>query len=260
MVGKFTEIIPARPTINAHRHPFDNVKTPMNANTADLFSKLMAGIITAAEQQTMNFYMNVSAQYHNDLGRQLFAEIGMVEEEHVTQYESLKDPNCTWLENWLMHEYTECYLYWSCAQDETDANIKKIWSEHFEMEVAHLKRVAELLKKYEKKAITDVIPAPEFPEPLKFGQNKKYIRDVITNTAWTTNTREKYGDARKLSPDTDFCKYNSTVNGDPKTVASHAVIVETIKSLGEDYRYQESAHPLRELDDRKKDNVSVGKC
>ena len=29
--------------------------------------------------------------------------------------------------------------------------IKNIWKEHFEMEVAHLKRVAKLLEKYEKK-------------------------------------------------------------------------------------------------------------
>jgi hypothetical protein len=44
----------------------------------------------------------------------------MVEEEHVTQYESLKDPNCTWLEQWVMHEYTEAYLYYSAYVEEKD--------------------------------------------------------------------------------------------------------------------------------------------
>ena len=95
MVGKFTEIMPGRPTINEHRHPIDNVRYCMNAKRADSYTKLVANIITAAEQQTMNYYMNVAQFYHNDLGRKLFAEIGMVEEEHVTQYESLKDPTCT---------------------------------------------------------------------------------------------------------------------------------------------------------------------
>ena len=42
----------------------------------------------------------------------------MVEEQHVTQYGGLMDPNCTWLENLLLHEYTECYLYDSFYEDE----------------------------------------------------------------------------------------------------------------------------------------------
>ena len=36
--------------------------------------------------------MNVTGFYENDLGRQLYQEIGMIEEQHVSQYESLKDP------------------------------------------------------------------------------------------------------------------------------------------------------------------------
>jgi hypothetical protein len=32
----------------------------MNAQKSNLYSKLVAGIITAAEQQTMNYYMNIS--------------------------------------------------------------------------------------------------------------------------------------------------------------------------------------------------------
>ncbi len=95
LVGKFTEIMPGRPTLAHHRYPKDNLRKAMNADKSDLYSKLVANIITAAEQQTMNYYMNIAQWYKNDLGRQLYAEIGMVEEEHVTQYESLKDPTCT---------------------------------------------------------------------------------------------------------------------------------------------------------------------
>ena len=146
MVGKFTEIMPGRPTINEHRHPVDNVRYCMDATCADVYTKLVGNIITAAEQQTMNYYMNVAQFYNNDLGRRLFSEIGMVEEEHVTQYESLKDPTCTWLEQWVMHEYTECYLYYSMYKDEEDEYIKDIWHDHFEIEVAHLKLASQLLK------------------------------------------------------------------------------------------------------------------
>ena len=152
LVGKYTEIMPGRPTIAEHRYPSDDVSPHMNAEKADLYSKLVASTITAAEQQTMNYYMNIAQWYKNDLGRKLYAEIAMIEEAHVTQYESLKDPTLSWLEQWVMHEYCECWLYYSAMQDESDKYIKKIWNEHFKMEVSHLKAASRLLKKYENKS------------------------------------------------------------------------------------------------------------
>lgn len=74
----------------------------------------------------MNYYMNIAAFYKSDRGRKLYQEIGMIEEQHVTQYGALLDTKCTWLESLLMHEYTECYLYWSCFNDETDRPVKNL--------------------------------------------------------------------------------------------------------------------------------------
>ena len=58
LVGKYTEIMPARPTIAHHRFPKDNVRRCINSKTADKETILGSMIITAAEQQTMNYYMN----------------------------------------------------------------------------------------------------------------------------------------------------------------------------------------------------------
>ena len=60
LVGGYTEIMPGRPTIAEHRYPVDDLKNKMDATKAKMFSKLVACIITAAEQQTMNYYMNIS--------------------------------------------------------------------------------------------------------------------------------------------------------------------------------------------------------
>ncbi|MBO5394713.1 MAG: hypothetical protein J6A28_02275 [Clostridia bacterium] len=259
MVGKFTEIMPARPTIAHHRYPMDNVKLNIDNRTADAFTKLVTATITAAEQQTMNYYMNVAQLYKNNLGRKLFAEIGMVEEEHVTQYESLKDPNATWLEQWVMHEYAECYLYYSMALDESDEYIKKIWEDHFEMEVAHLKKAVECLEKYENKEYTDVCPEPNFPKPLRLGENKEYIRKVLEKTVNYTGDREGYTPLSKLPSEADFFKFQQIVNRDEKNVASHLVICKAIQKLGKDYRYQDAPNPIDCLNDRKKDNTSVGR-
>ena len=43
--------------------------------------------IVAGEQQTMNFYMNIGNTYETELGRALYAEIGQIEEQHVSHYE-----------------------------------------------------------------------------------------------------------------------------------------------------------------------------
>ncbi len=257
LVGKFTEIIPGRPTINEHRHPKDNVRYHMNAKTADPYTKLVANIITAAEQQTMNFYMNMAQMYKNNLGRKLFTEIAMVEEEHVSQYESLKDPTCTWLEQWVMHEYTECYLYYSMMNDETDEYIKQIWKEHFVMEVAHLKKASEMLQKYEKKAVKSVIPNPEFPKLLSFKGNKSYIRQVL-KTAGYTSVNEEYVPASELPEDARYFKHLKVVNKTDNNVASHVVINTAIKKFGQDYRFEEKPHPVKALQNRKEDNTTVG--
>ncbi len=258
MVGRYTEITPGRPTINEHRHPMDNVRLFMNSKKADNYTKLVGNIITAAEQQTMNFYMNMAQMYKNSLGRKLFTEIAMVEEEHVTQYESLKDPNMSWLEQWLMHEYTECYLYFSVMNDESDPYIKNIWQEHFEMEVAHLKKVAELLKKYERKSVKDVCPDPEFPTLLKFGGNKDYIRKVLETVGYTS-CNEEYVKVSELPEDNRFFCHLNRTNGKDEKVASHLVIEQHIKKFGKDYRYEDSPHPIKKLQNRKCDNTCVGR-
>ena len=38
-----------------------------------------------------------------------------------------------------MHQYTECYLYYSCMENECDERIRKIWERMFDEEVAHLR-------------------------------------------------------------------------------------------------------------------------
>ncbi len=259
LVGKFTEITPGRPTIAHHRHPIDNVRFSMDADCSDLYTKLVAGIITAAEQQTMNFYMNMGQMYKNELGRKLYTEIAMVEEEHVTQYESLKDPTCTWLEQWVMHEYTECYLYFSAFKDETDPYIKNIWEEHFEMECAHLKRAIECLKKYGRTDYTKVLPKPDFPKLLQFGPNVEYVREVLRNTVWCTAECEGYTSVDNLKT-CRFCDHNTKVNKATRYVASHLVIEKHIKKFNKDYRFEVKPNPIRELQNRKEDNTCVGLC
>jgi len=257
LVGRYTEIMPGRPTISEHRFPKDGIPVPLGKD-APLFDTLAAMIITAAEQQTMNYYMNVTGFYGNDLGRRLYQEIGMIEEQHVTQYESLMNPNMTWLECMLWHEYAECYLYWSCQQTETDPYIRSIWARHLEQEIAHLHKAAQLLEQFEGRCWQQVIPHPEFPAPLKLESNIDYVRKILC-TVQLTFKDQCLTPVQQLPASDPFFAYQDIVHEGKDSVASHQVIERTIAKFGRDYRFQVAEHPVAELRDRTRDDTQIGR-
>ncbi len=259
LVAKRTEITPGRPTIAEHRFPEDDVRRACDFKKADPVTRLNTAIITAAEQQTMNFYMNVGNTYPTEEGKKLFLEIAMIEEQHVTQYGCLMDTGCTWLTGLLEHEYTECYLYYSCALDEKDARIKKIWEALLEQELSHLHKAAELLEKYEKRDYSSVFPSPAFPEPLTFGKdNIPYIRKVLADTVRMTSKKEDYVKVADLKKEDVFFEHNKKVNGRAGEVPSHKVIESYLSAHGEDLRFETEPNPVPELACRTRDNTTVG--
>ncbi len=258
LVGRYTEIMPARPTISHHRCPLDSIRYHINKD-ADMLTKLHVNIITAAEQQTMNFYMNICNLYPTDLGRRLYQEIGMIEEQHVSQYGSLIDTNQTWYENLLMHMYTMCYLYYSCMKTETNQYIKDVWCAGFERSVAGLHLAAYLLREYDKKEVEDVIPDGTFPKLLELGPNIEYVREILKCTVDYTAKREEYVLVQNLAPNADFFKYQWIVNKETCTVPSHNVIDKHINRFGMDYRFEVAPNPIKELRNRREDNTTLGR-
>src|SRR3954469_7060668 len=119
ILQSYTDILPGRPTVDEHRHPEHDLKAPYDRRTAAPLSKLHALTIMSGEQQTHNFYMNVGPMYADPVARQLYAEIASIEEQHVTQYESIIDPQESWLEKWVMHEACEVYNYYGAMEQES---------------------------------------------------------------------------------------------------------------------------------------------
>ena len=258
LVKEYVEIMPGRPTIAEHRHPVDTVHRPVDFNTADVRTKLNTLIIVSAEQQTMNFYMNVGGLYYNDLGRQLYQEIAMIEEQHVTHYGSLLDPKATWLENLLLHQYVECFLYYSFAQDETDKHIRSIWEQCLEQEITHLHTAASLLAKFENKDWRQIVPGP-FPEPLHFKDTREYLRKVLGEQVELTVDLEDFVNVNELPDEHRFFWYQSRINHDVNTVPSHVVINKHQNKHQLDYRFQTEDHPVANLRDRRADNTDIGR-
>ncbi len=242
IVGYLTEIMPGRPTSDEHRHPYDEVRKPTDRKKADPRSLLHVMTLVAAEQQTMNFYMTVGNQPMNPIARGLYLEIAQIEEQHVTHYESMLDPTASWFEREVMHQYNECYLYYSFMQQEPDARIKQIWELHLNMEIEHLHRACDMLRRYEKRDPEEFLPK-ELPEPVLFEPNKQYIRQVLADQVNLTGNETEFVPIEQLPEDARYFQYQQVVN--EGGVPSEQVVEEHQRQLGREYRLEtEGAHPL----------------
>ena len=180
ILQSYTDILPGRPTVDEHRAPQDELRNPYDRASAAPLSKLHALTIMAAEQQTHNFYMNIGPMYSDPVARQLYAEIASIEEQHVTQYESIIDPEESWLEKWVMHEAAEVYNYYGCVEQESNPRIKAIWERFLDYELGHLNMVMELFKKHEKRDPAELLPET-LPDPIPFDSQRDFVRETLAN-------------------------------------------------------------------------------
>jgi len=244
LVGKLTEITPGRPTKAEHRHAFDEIRKPCDRKKADPLTKLFVLTLVAGEQQTMNFYMNLGNTFKEQVGRGLYQEIAQIEEQHVTQYGSLMDPNTPWIENALLHEYNECWLYWSFLEQEGDRQVKQIWETHLNMELSHLQAISEIARKQGIEP-EEVVPKA-FPKPLLFASQIDYVRDILATQVNFTAVETQIGPIDQLPENPRYRQVQEMVNA--HGVPSEDVIRDNMKKNGVDYRLEIAGeHPVPEL-------------
>jgi len=241
ITGTVTEIMPGRPNPEEFRHPHDDLRRHYEKHTVDPRSRLHVMTLVAAEQQTMNYYMNAGNIPVDPVARGLYLEIAMIEEQHVTHYESLLDPLETWFEQWLWHEYLEVWLYHSFMEQETDPRVKAIWELHLNMEIGQLKVAAEMLARYEGKDAALLLPAA-LPPAMTFEPNKEYVREILASQVdYRADGLDIVDADGKVTKATK--QYQSVVNGDGNF--SLDVIDLHREQFGTDYRLQpEGEHPI----------------
>jgi hypothetical protein len=246
LTDSLTEITPGRPTVVEHRHPYDDLRGHYETHTVDPLSRMHVMTIVAAEQQTMNFYMNHGADWIEPIARGLYAEIAMIEEQHVTHYESLLDPLDSWLKQLVFHEYNEVYMYWSMLQNEEDRRIRTIWELHLDMEIGQLQGACDLLRRYEGIEPEELLP-PALPDtPVTFEPNKAYVREILATQVDLRADGMAYVYDADLPDDHRSRRYRDIVNAGG--VPSEMVIDENRAANGRDRRDEtEGEHPVEAL-------------
>lgn len=174
----YSDIMPGRPTVDEHRAPEDDLREHYDKRTTSAITKFNAMTIMAGEHQTHDYYMHYGPWFADPLARQLYAEIASIEEQHVTQYESIIDPTETWTEKWLLHEANEVYNYYSCVIQEDNPRIKAIWERFLDYELGQLQYVMEVFKKMERRDPAEILPA-SLPEPIAYKSQREFVRKVL---------------------------------------------------------------------------------
>jgi hypothetical protein len=232
ILQSYTDIRPGRPTVIEHRDPADDLRDCYDKATALPLTKLNTLVLVAAEHQVHDYYMNIGPTFADPIARMLYAEIASIEEQHVTQYESVVDPTETWLEKWLLHEASEVYAYWSCAQQESNKRLKAIWERFVDYELGQLHFVGELMKSAERRDPADLLPS-KLPEPIKFESQREFIRSTLAGEVDLRTSGTKFINKKDEPANSPSSRYREQVNRDGSPS----------ETVAEGYRY----HPGTEL-------------
>jgi hypothetical protein len=224
ILQSYSDILPGRPTAEEHRAPEDDLREGYDKRTAAPLTKMHALTIMAGEHQTHDYYMTIGPLFSDPTARQLYAEIASVEEQHVTQYESIISPEETWMEKWMLHEANEVYNYWSCVQHEKNPRVKAIWERFLDYELGQLQVVMELFKQIERRDPAELLPE-RLPDPIPHESQRAFVRQVLANERDLHSVgRTTFLDKRELPPNNPSIAYRNQLNsqGSPSTAVAAA--------------------------------------
>lgn len=215
----YTDVVPGRTTSQHHRAPEDDLRDSYDKNEAALITKIHAAMITGAEYQTHDYYMNIGPTFADPVARQLYAEIASVEEQHVTQYSSLMDPDESFIEKWLVHEAMEVYAYASCAEQEDNARIKELWERFMDYELGHLNIACEWFKKVERRDPAEILGGG-LPKMMAFKSQRDFVRKVLEEEVDLRTDGTKYVPKEKESKASLAYRKQVNSQGIPSDVVS----------------------------------------
>lgn len=216
-----TDVVPGRPLDVQHTAPSDDLHVPYARGTAHPLSKLHVLFSSALAQHKHEHLVAVAPMSADPVRRQLYAEVASVEEQHITQFESLADGSETWLERWLLHEACEVFCAWSCLEYEKTPRFRAIWERLLEQELGHLAEARRIFEDHERRDAAEILPA-RFSEPISFESHRPFLRQLRETELELRAHASEFVPARMLSPESPSMECARALNagGSPSNIAA----------------------------------------
>ncbi|MBQ9264629.1 MAG: hypothetical protein IJ189_10570 [Clostridia bacterium] len=249
LLGGYIEIMPGRPMIACHRHPYDAIGTPTKEN--DALSRMAPFVLTAVSAGM--YRQHTHAREEDPILQALHLECALIQEQHLTHFATLQ-PDLPSLHRLLLAEDTLTYLFLSCAEAEENQDVKQMYQQEALHTQAHSQKLKEMIARTDGSA-----PAPiDWPPPLMLAPSKGYVRDALKHVGVTAR-RDKLVPVGSLPPGADFFRYQKRVCPREDQVPSHALLERRIGQTGSDYRYEIAPHPIPALRSRSRDETRIGR-
>lgn len=249
------ELMPGRPCIAAHRHPYDDVQPPLKDLMGSARTYVSLYLLHALSRSISRMAAD-ALQVESARARALYAELSLILSEHATQYGGLLALPLPPTLALALRAYAGSSVYHDLLAQEELPALQAAYQEARDACCAHLRKARAL------HAAAGGGPLPfekeELPPPLLLQAHKGYIRGALRQVGVTLRRGERLP-VGALPDGADFFRYQQRVNADVPTVPSHAVVAAHIRKTGQDFRFELAPHPVEMLRDRAVDQVSVGR-
>lgn len=255
-LGGMAELMPGRPCIAAHRHPYDEVQPPIERAQASPQTLLSLFLLSCAARYAARLAADALGE-SREHARALYAELSLILTEHATQYASLLGHAGDPCEALTLRAYALCYALDGLRAQEEDAALRGIYDQAFYAQCAHLHKARRLYLRAHEGQEPPFIDQ-ELPPPLILQPNKGYIRGALRMVGVTLRRGQRLP-VGVLPNGADFFRYQKRMNPDVMRVPSHAVVTEHIRRTGQDFRVELAPHPVELMRNRVVDQVRVGR-
>ena len=122
-LGGMAELMPGRPCIAAHRHPYDEVQPPIERAQASPQTLLSLFLLSCAASYAARLSAGALGE-SREHARALYAELSLILTEHATQYSSLLGHAGDPCEALTLRAYALCYALDGLRAQEEDAALR----------------------------------------------------------------------------------------------------------------------------------------
>lgn len=237
------EIMPGRPLIACHRHPYDGVGQPTQAS--DFLTRISPLLMSALCHGLYCCHLKEAGSLHG--------ECALIAQEHGLLFSSMQ-PFLPPMERMLLGQEALWYVLTSCQEGEENRDMQSLYHREAQHVLSHILKIRQWIAH----RTGGMPPPPPLPPPLLFSPSKGYVRDTLKQVG-VTALRDQWVPVGSLPRGADFFRYQRKVCPKAEAVPSHTLVQQRMDREGTDFRFEIAPHPVAALRNRARDETSIGR-